>query len=93
MQTGCSQCQAKFLCSKAGEMEETCQVSSSMALKAVRISYVYPLLLFLIILLTLSQTLSSEWWSAGIALGVLALYYFILWLFRRRIEKKYQLKK
>lgn len=93
LQTDCSQCQAKFLCGQAGQIKESCEVPRALALKAVRISYVYPLLLFLLILVGLSLCSVSEWLSGLLALAVLALYYFVLWLLRARIDKMYNLKK
>ena len=73
-------------------MEDTCKVPSSLAHRAVRLSYVWPLLLFLAVLLGLSLTGFSEIICALAAFAVLALYYGVLALLRSRLEKIYQIK-
>ena len=62
---------------------------SSMGLKAVLISYIIPLLALLAALFGLSYLGVSEWITGVVALGIPLLCYFVVWLLRDRIEKKY----
>ncbi len=62
-------------------------VQQQMGIKAVMIAYVFPFLLVMAVLLGLLESGVNEL-SAGLsALGLLALYYIVLVLFRRRIAK------
>lgn len=61
----------------------------SMGMKAVLISYVIPLIILLILLLTLSPILKNELYAALISLAGLAVYYFAVYIFRNRIEKRF----
>ncbi|MBP5397565.1 MAG: SoxR reducing system RseC family protein [Bacteroidales bacterium] len=90
--TACGACGARFLCGKAGEMDEACHVPQKMARRAVRLSYLWPLLLFLIVLLSLNLSGLSEGWSALSAFAALALYYGTLALLRGRLETYFQTK-
>ena len=86
-ETACGACSAKFLCGRSGKMDEACEIPVSVAHKAVRLSYVYPLLLFLLLLLPLSAAGCSEWICALAAFAGLGLYYVVLRLQRGRLEK------
>ncbi|MCI1779458.1 MAG: SoxR reducing system RseC family protein [Bacteroidales bacterium] len=61
----------------------------SLGLKAVFISYVVPLIVLMILLLTLPRFYSDERVSGLITLGAVALYYFCLYLFRKRISDNF----
>lgn len=61
----------------------------SMGLKAVWISYVIPLLILLILILSLSPVIGNEAYTGLAAIGGVALYYFIIWLIRDRLENEF----
>ncbi len=86
--TGCSACHAQFLCGRHEEdVRQACQLPRTLAHKAVRLSYVYPLLLFLAVLCGVSAASPAEWLAALCAFAVLGLYYMVLRLLRARWEK------
>lgn len=62
---------------------------SSMGLKAVWIAYVIPVILLMVAILISMKLNIGELFSALIGIGVVALYYFIVWLFRARLENEY----
>ncbi len=85
---GCSACHAQFLCGRREEdREQACSLPVSLAHKAVRISYVYPILLFLAVLCGVSAAGLAEGWAALCAFAVLGLYYMVLRLMRAKWEK------
>ena len=61
----------------------------SMGLKAVWISYVIPLLILLILILSLSSVIGNEAYTGLAAIGGVALYYFVIWLVRDRLENEF----
>lgn len=61
----------------------------SMGLKAAWISYVIPLAILMILILSLSSVFEKEWICAIAAIGGVALYYFIIWLFRERLSNEF----
>lgn len=61
----------------------------SMGLKAVWISYVIPLVILLILILSLSSVIGNEAYTGLAAIGGVALYYFIIWLIRDRLENEF----
>jgi len=61
----------------------------SMGMKAVWISYVIPLAILLVLVVSLSYTSLHELVIAAIGLGGMAIYYFIVWLFRDRLSSEY----
>lgn len=61
----------------------------SMGLKAVWISYVIPLLILLILILSLSPVIGNEAYTGLAAIGGVALYYFVIWLVRDRLENEF----
>ena len=63
-------------------------VTRNMGLRAVFLAYVVPFLVLLVSLLILLEAGLSEAAAGLISLGVLALYYIVLWLMRRRIERE-----
>ncbi len=60
----------------------------SMGMKAVWISYMIPLLILLILILSLSPVIADELYRGLIAIGGVALYYFIIWLLRGKLENE-----
>ena len=61
----------------------------SMGLKAVWISYVIPLVILLILILSLSSVIGNEAYTGLAAIGGVALYYFVIWLVRDRLENEF----
>ena len=71
-----------------GDEVEVC-LKRTMGLKAVWISYVIPLLVLMILILSLSKIIESELAVGGIAIAGVGLYYFAIWLLRDRLAKDY----
>jgi len=65
-------------------------LEKSLGLKAVLVSYVIPVLILLIIVVSLSMVSVSEWIVGLAALGGMATYYLILYLTKDRIAGKYE---
>lgn len=67
-------------------------VSAEKSLKkaALMLFFVIPLILMALVAITLDACDVAQSWSALAAVGVLAFWYLILYLFRRRIELMYQ---
>lgn len=61
----------------------------TMGLKAVLFSYVYPLIILMILLLSLPRLDTNELFSALLAVLAVAAYYLILYLCRDRIAKSF----
>lgn len=61
----------------------------TMGLKAVLFSYVYPLIILMILLLSLPRLDINELFSALLAVLAVAAYYLILYLCRDRIAKSF----
>ena len=61
----------------------------SMGLKAVWISYVIPLAVLMILILSLSSFVVNELLLGLIAVGGVAVYYFIVWLFRDKLSNEF----
>ena len=61
----------------------------SMGLKAVWISYVIPLAVLMILILSLSGVIESEVYRALTAIGGVAVYYFFIWLFRNKLSDEF----
>lgn len=61
----------------------------SMGLKAVWISYVIPLLILLILILSLSSVIGNEVYVGLAAIAGVALYYFVIWLLRDKLESEF----
>lgn len=64
-------------------------LEESMGIKAVWISYVIPLIILLLLLLSLSWFISSELIIGLVIVGMISLYYFVVYLFRDKIEKSF----
>ncbi len=62
----------------------------TMGLKAVWISYVIPLLILMILILSLSTVVGNEFLRGGIAIAGVGIYYFFIWLFRNRLSDQFE---
>ena len=65
------------------------QVTNLLGLKAVALGYVYPFLLLMLALIALIAVGIPELKAGSFALLSLALYYLVLYLFRKRIESTF----
>lgn len=72
---------------KVGD-EVDVELKYSMGLKAVWISYVIPLLILLILILSLSPVIVHELYRGLAAIAGVALYYFIIWLLRGKLANE-----
>ena len=64
-------------------------LKASMGLKAVWLSYVVPLVLLLAVILTLLPLGVPEVAAGLSGIGAVALWYFVLWLFRGKLRNEY----
>ena len=62
----------------------------SMGMKAVWISYVIPLAILMILILSLSSVIGNEFLMGGVAIAGVAVYYFFIWLFRDRLSDQFE---
>jgi sigma-E factor negative regulatory protein RseC len=61
----------------------------SMGMKAVWISYVIPLAILMILILSLSSVFDNEYLCGLVAIAGVALYYFVIWLFKDRLANEF----
>ena len=61
----------------------------TMGLKAVWISYVIPLAILMILILSLSSVIGNELLLGLVAIAGVALYYLGIWLFRDRLSNEF----
>ena len=61
----------------------------TMGLKAVWISYVIPLAVLMILILSLSAVLENEFLCGLMSIAGVALYYFGIWLFKDRLSNEF----
>ena len=61
----------------------------TMGLKAVWISYVVPLAVLMILILSLSCFIENELLVGGISITGIAIYYFGIWLFKDRLSSEF----
>ena len=61
----------------------------SMGMKAVWISYVIPLIVLMILILSLSAVFESEALVGLASVGGVALYYLVIWLMRDRLNNEF----
>ena len=73
---------------KAGDEVEVF-TKMSMGMKAVWISYVIPLAILMILILTLSEIFDNQMVCGLSAVGGVAIYYLIIWLLRSRLESEF----
>ena len=71
-----------------GDTVEVC-TKMSMGLKAVWISYVIPLAILMILILSLSQVFENEFLCGLVSIAGVAVYYLGIWLFRDRLSKEF----
>ena len=71
-----------------GQEVEVC-LARKMGLKAVLLSYVIPLMILLILVLSLSSIGLGELASGLVSIGGIAVYYLILYLCRNRLAEGY----
>ena len=69
------------------EVEVT--MKRSMGFKAVWISYVIPLAVLMILILSLSAVLENEFLCGLLSIAGVALYYFGIWLFKDRLSNEF----
>ncbi len=62
----------------------------TMGLKAVWISYAVPLMILIILILSLSSIVDNEFLRGGLAIGGVAVYYFIIWLLRDKLSDQFE---
>ncbi len=67
-------------------------VSRSMGNKAVILGYLLPFVLLISVLILLNALGLQEWMSGLISLGMLVPYYFVLYVFREKLKKKFTFK-
>lgn len=73
---------------KKGDEVEIC-TKMTMGLKAVWISYVIPLAVLMILILSLSGIFENEAYRGLAAIAGVGVYYFIIWLFRGRLQNEF----
>ena len=61
----------------------------TMGLKAAWISYVIPLAILMILILSLSNVFENEYLCGLVAMAGVAVYYFGIWLFRDRLSNEF----
>lgn len=61
----------------------------TMGLKAVWISYVIPLMVLMILILSLSAVFEKEYLRGLVAIAGVCVYYFIVWLFRGKLNNEF----
>ena len=71
-----------------GDQVKVC-TKMSMGLKAVWISYVIPLMILMILILSLSSVIGNEIVAGLGAIGGVGLYYFVIWLLRHRLQNEF----
>lgn len=62
----------------------------TMGLKAAWISYVIPLIILMILILSLSTVIENEYLVGGLSIAGVGLYYFFIWLFRDRLATEFE---
>lgn len=71
-----------------GDQVQLC-TKMSMGMKAVWISYVIPLIILMILILSLSAVFHSEVVTGLASVGGVALYYLVIWLLRDRLNNEF----
>ena len=67
----------------------TVKTKMTMGLKAVWISYVIPLAVLMVLILTLSSFLDSQVLCGLASVGGVAVYYLVIWLLRGRLQNEF----
>ena len=73
---------------EVGEEVQVC-TKMSMGLKAVWISYVIPLAVLMILILTLSAVIDNEAVTGLVSIAGVAIYYLVIWLLRDRLRSEF----
>ena len=73
---------------QAGDEVQVC-TKMTMGLKAVWISYVIPLAVLMILILSLSGVFENEAFRGLFAIAGVGVYYFIVWLFRDKLKNEF----
>lgn len=73
---------------KAGD-EVAVHTKMTMGLKAVWISYVIPLAVLMILILSLSSFIGNEYLVGGLSVAGVAVYYFIIWLLKDKLNDEF----
>ncbi len=71
-----------------GDQVDLC-TKMSMGMKAVWISYVIPLAILLILILSLSAVFEREAVTGLVSVSGVGLYYFVIWLLRDRLNDEF----
>ena len=74
---------------KVGDIVQV-KTKMTMGLKAVWISYVIPLAVLMILILSLSAVIENEFLRGGIAIAGVGLYYFVIWLMKDRLSDQFE---
>ena len=61
----------------------------TMCLKAVWISYVIPLIILMILILSLSSVFEKEYMCGLSAIAGVGIYYFVIWLMREKLNNEF----
>ena len=98
-ESACGGCRVRKQCAMGESEDKTLAIPSAqasteqaMGIKAVVWAYVLPFLSVMIALLVLLQAGAGELVSGLTSLGILALYYCVLYLLRHRLEKEITFK-
>lgn len=73
---------------QVGDEVEIC-TKMTMGLKAVWVSYVIPLAVLMILILSLSGIFENEALRGLAAIAGVGVYYFIIWIFRDRLKNEF----
>lgn len=74
---------------KVGDIVQV-KTKMTMGLKAVWISYVIPLAVLIILILSLSVVVENEFLRGGIAIAGVGVYYFVIWLLKDRLSDQFE---
>ncbi len=64
-------------------------ISRSLGIKALFLGYIFPFIILVGVLFSLDRLFKQEWLTGIFALVSLGIYYFLLYLFREKINKKF----
>ena len=73
---------------KVGDEVEV-HTKMTMGLKAVWISYVVPLAILMILILSLSLFIGNEYLVGGLSVAGVAAYYFVIWLLKDKLNDEF----
>ena len=71
-------------------VEVQVKTNMTMGLKAVWISYVIPLVILMILILSLSSVIGNEYLRGAVAIAGVGIYYFIIWLLRDKLSDQFE---